>query len=190
MPVHRTSDNRNRSAPTKNATGELPLNATRSISCVRRRRSMASVVISCLAEPHFKSVIGLLAERASGSLWKMGVGILIEGGDPLKGVGSSDRLHQVIICRYRHWRSDLVNTWLPATMLWCCARRYIGVKYIVQVLQPEISPLSSEKSESPLHLVGAQEPRSSHRVAGSAWLRPLRNLTIGPPRFHRSSVLL
>jgi len=91
MPVHRTSDNRNRSAPTKNATGELPLNATRSISCVRRRRSMASVVISCLAEPHFKSVIGPIAERASGSLWKMGVGILIEGGDPLKGVQRGSR---------------------------------------------------------------------------------------------------
>jgi len=28
-----------------------------------------------------------------------------------------------------------------------------------------------------LHLAGAQGPRSSHRVAGSAWLRPLRNLT-------------
>jgi hypothetical protein len=32
-------------------------------------------------------------------------------------------------------------------------------------------------SRSPLHLVGTQEPRSSHRVAGSAWLRSLRNLT-------------
>jgi len=81
-------------------------------------------------------VMGQIAEHASGSLWKSGVVILTEGGDPLKGserklASSSELVVQidyikVMICRYRTWRCSLVNTWLPGTMLWCCARRYIG----------------------------------------------------------------